>query len=110
MQPGTLSLVQGDNTSINVTLVQPGGGSYYNLSGCTLLFNATQSQYIPTALVTKTGSIISAVSGLAQFSFAPADTVPFNPIIPAVFNIQLIDSGNNLTTLTSGPFYVVSPF
>lgn len=109
MQIGTLSIVGGDNTNVTLTITQSDGVTPYNLTSCTLNFTAIQNVYLTTPVLTKVATITNATAGLAQLSFVPADTTGLNNT-PYNYNIQLVDSGGNITTLISGPLNIVSSF
>lgn len=106
MLNGTLTLVRGDDQDVGLTITNP-DGSAYNLSGCALLFTAKQSTWNSPILFQKTTTgHIAPESGLSQISFVSNDTANINDL-PKYFDVKLINSLTGITTLVTGPLYIV---
>ncbi len=106
MLNGTLTLVRGDDQDVGITLTNP-DGTPYNLSGCALLFTARQTVWSSPIMFQKnTTDHLAPESGLSQISFVTADTAHINDT-KHFFDLKLITAITGITTLVSGPFYVV---
>ena len=109
MQNGNISLVRGDDTALAVTVTNS-DGTCYNLSGCTLVFQANQNQnyFSPPWLNVQTGPSghISAVSGLSQLFFSGAVTSGMDDL-NHYYSIRLYSAIGTTTTLINGIFTLI---
>lgn len=99
---GNLSLCRGDDQDVGINVTNP-DGSYYNLSGCTILFNARKdtNYYSPVILSKTVTGHYGAASGASMISFTSGDTFGLDNV-PYFFDIKLISANNKVTTLIAG--------
>lgn len=106
MQVGNLSLVRGDDIQVAITITAP-NGTPYNLSGCSLVFQALQNgnYFSPPWLTVTTGPTghISTISGLSQLTFAAAATSGLDDL-NHFYTIRLYSALGTTTTLIDGLF------
>lgn len=101
MQNINLNLARGDDQLIGVNITNP-DGSYYNLSGSSILFDLRKTSYIsPTILNKITTGHYGAVSGASYITLDAGDTVKLGTD-NYYYNIKLQGADSKLTTLSYG--------
>lgn len=106
MQNSTLSLVRGDDQDVGINVNNP-DGSYYNLSGCAIIFGLHQdANYFSNIILQKTVTgHYGAVSGASMISFVSGDTAGLGDCT-YFFDVKLISAANKVTTLMAGDLLI----
>lgn len=101
MQSGILNLARGNDQEIGIT-VNDSAGEPYNLSGCSIIFTARDSDYFSDIIILKTGtSHIAPESGITEITLVPSDTSHLGNK-KYFFDVNLLDTGSKITTLMYG--------
>lgn len=101
MQNINLNLARGDDQLIGTNLTNP-DGSYYNLSGSSIIFELRKGSYIGPVILNKvvTGHY-GAASGCSYISLDASDTATYG-IDTYYYRTRLLSPESKYTTLSYG--------